>query len=329
MPSKFEKHKNMNFHISFFMVLFSLSYFNGNIYDFLLQVYQLSINGFSNNSLYKRFALQTISKMLHVKIYCKKANDQWKYLDPTVNKSNQSKTNENACQKADDFEKYFKYLNEITFYLQEFRSVNRSVLSSNQIHTNKNVRILLEKKMWLSKFKDNARICMKFSQFNDVNELKSYQQPHFCMDARKIIDFFYSSEALNLNLFKKIFCVFVDIVPVHLMMNCEFANSKKSSQQSVTNHQNANGANARQPERELEIRSEDEFLYEKYLKEMEFSPEYNTIGKQFAKFETYGKEKTIQYLNHLWGKSIFNDKLINEKYASFQSHRTWIVFISW
>jgi hypothetical protein len=261
--------------------------------------------------------------MLHVKIYFKKANDQWKYLDPTdVNKSTQPKANENVSRLNEEHEKCSKYLNEITFYLQEFRSVNRSTLSSNLIHTNKNVRILLEKKMWLSKFKDNARICMKFSQFNDINELKSYQQPHFCMDSRKIIDFFYSNEGLNLNLFKKIFCVFVDIVPVHLIMNCEIAINKKFSQQTTT-HQYSNGINARKSENELEIRTtEDEFLYEKYLKEMEFSPEYNTIGKQFAKFESYGKDKTIQYLNHLWGKNIFNDKLIGEKYASFQALRT-------
>jgi hypothetical protein len=31
-------------------------------------------------------------------------------------------------------------------------------------------------------------------------------------------------------------------------------------------------------------------------------------------------------LNHLWGKNIFNDKLIGEKYASFQALRTWIHF---
>ena len=49
------------------------------------------------------------------------------------------------------------------------------------------------------------------------------------------------------------------------------------------------------------------------FKEIQFTNEYNTIGKQIVKFESFNKENNLfEFLNHLWGKQIFTNDYINK-----------------
>ena len=90
-----------------------------------------------------------------------------------------------------------QYLNQCIIYLQEFKldsaSLGCNKYSSNT-HSKKFVRILLNKKLWVSKCSDNAKICMKFSQFNDETELKYYQRVYFTISPKKITDVFITKK---------------------------------------------------------------------------------------------------------------------------------------
>ncbi len=77
------------------------------------------------------------------------------------------------------------YLNECVIYLQEFRAEDRSSKSCNKV-----IRVLLNKKLWLSKFANNSKICMNFTQFNDEAELKAYQKHFYTIDPKLITDVF-------------------------------------------------------------------------------------------------------------------------------------------
>lgn len=90
------------------------------------------------------------------------------------------------------------YLNQCIIYLQEFKSDSLSQLSSlGPVFSRKFVRILLNKKLWVSKHADNAKICMKFSQFNDETELKSYQRVYFTIDPKTITNVFSTKKVSN------------------------------------------------------------------------------------------------------------------------------------
>ncbi len=74
------------------------------------------------------------------------------------------------------------FLNGIVIYLQEIRGYD--------CFSNKVIRVLLNKKLWLSKYAYNLRICMNFTQFTDEDELKAYQKHFYTIDANLITDIF-------------------------------------------------------------------------------------------------------------------------------------------
>lgn len=80
------------------------------------------------------------------------------------------------------------YLNQFTIYLQEFRT---EAVNGHAGYANKKViRILLNKKIWVQKYAENSKICMKFAQFNDEMELRSYQRQYFTINPKQITDIF-------------------------------------------------------------------------------------------------------------------------------------------
>lgn len=233
----------------------------------MIQVYQLSINNFSNNNLYKKHALQTCSNLLNIKIYLKKINGIWRLYEP--------KTNSHSHD-------------EITIYLREFRSD-----STKNTMSNKYVRFLLDKKLWLSRQKENSNICMQYSQFND-EELAKYEKYYFCIKPSKIIEKF--NDIVNMSVTKQIFVVFIQTLPIQSLMYID-TNAQKSTLNKVSN-------------------SKDN-INDEVVKEMEFTSEFNTIGKQIFRFESQGKKYLIDYINFLWGKKIFNDEFLNRKIRQF------------
>lgn len=270
-------------------------HFNGNIYDFLVQIYQLGINNFANNALYRKYALISISQLLNMKIFYKRANGQWKMYEsrPSLDNTKQSITVEKANQ--------LNYLNDCVIYLQEFRteSSNKSV--------KKVIRILLDKKLWLSKFANNSKICMNFAQFNDETELKSYQRHYFTFHPKMITDIFTGrndqancTKVINLAFTKKIFSVFLHSAPVQLMLNAESNTHSTLVHSTIIDSTISN--------------SED----------IEFTQEFNTIGKQFRRFEVMGPGKLYQFINHIWGciatMGLFNDEFVLHKYSLIE-HR--------
>lgn len=260
-------------------------------------MYQLSINNFSNNALFRKYAIAILAKILNVNIFNKRTNGQWKFYEPSRN---------NKSTKDEEKAKLMSYLNECTIYLQEFRAdssyMNKN-LSFDFMPCTKNFRILLDKKLWLSKQHENSKICMKFSQFNDSEELKKYELASFCMDSSKIVNLFNLNE--NEDEFQKIFCIFINIVQMQSIVYAELPTNKSLNSKFQTMEKGPDKM---------------EFINEKEIKEMEFSSEFNTIGKQFSKFEKLGKEKLLQYLNFLWGKRIFSDDFIEKKFSSIRNY---------
>lgn len=242
----------------------------------------MNINNFSNNSLYKKYALGSLSKMLKMKIYYKKTNGQWKCHGPSKKTSYDKLLlidNENIVDLVD-------YLNNTTIYLQEFKSDSSQTMkeSLNNIFLSKNIRFLLDKKLWLSNYHENAKICMKFSQFNDKDELKLYQDPFFQIDSKKILTIFLANSSY-LNIYERIFCVFVYKVPVQILIRC----LGMSNEQFICN-----------------------------FRDYEFSVEQNTIGKQILKLQTVDLSPDaglfLKYLNYLWASSAnkFNLETVNK-----------------
>ncbi|RNA28802.1 hypothetical protein BpHYR1_024917 [Brachionus plicatilis] len=241
------------------------AYFNGNVYDFLIQVYQMSINNFSNNPLYKKYALGSLSKMLKMRIYYKKSNGTWKCYSPNrrqVEKKKIAIDNQNIVD-------LMEYLNGQTIYLQEFKYDR----AGQSLFVNKNIRFLLDKKLWLLNHHENSKICMKFSQFNDTTELNLYQDEYFLLDCKRLVQIFLS-HLNDITLFEKVFCVFIYKVPIEIIVK----EHKLSSEQSS-------------------------LFYDKEKTSFDFSPEFNTIGKQILKLEQLNhldESLFIKYMNFLW-----------------------------
>lgn len=255
------------------------AHFNGNVYDFLIQVYQMSINNFSNNSLYKKYALGSLSKILKMKIYYKKSNGIWKCYSPNVKhqveKKDISIDNHNLVDLMD-------YLNYQTIYLQEFKYDG----AKQSLFLNKNIRFLLDKKMWLFNHHENSKICMKFSQFNDSTELKIYQDEYFLLDCKRLIQIFLS-HLNDISMFEKVFCVFIYKVPIEIILK----GFKKNQEQSS-------------------------LFYTSEKVNFDFTPDLNTIGKQIYKLEQLDhldEGLFIRYMNFLWsGKSTLCGKFTKE-----------------
>lgn len=249
-------------------------YFNGNVYDFLIQVYQMSINNFSNNPLYKKYALGSLSKMLKMKIFYKKWNGVWKCYSPNkrqVEKKEISIENQSTID-------LIEYLNGQTVYLQEFKYQG----ADQTLYLNKNIRFLLDKKLWLLNHHENSNICMKFSQFNDSTELKLYQDEYFLLDCKRLIQIFLS-HLNDISLFEKVFCVFIYKVPIEIILK----KLTTSSEQTC-------------------------LLYMGDVINFEFNSDFNTIGKQIFKLEQMDhldEGLFIKYMNFLWtGKGTANGK---------------------
>ena len=234
--------------------------------------------------MYKKYALSALSYILKIQIYFKRSSGQWKICEPnsSMNFVNYSKEKQHLL----------KCLNDSTVYLQEFRSDSSK---SSHFFTNKYVRILLNRKHWFTKSRENTKICMKFSQFNDIDELSKYEKYYFTIKPSKITENF--KRITDISITRQIFCIFIQTLPIHSLMNIEFS-MQKMSLNAVKNENIP----------DCIILTEKPSDAEQLLKEMNFSAEFNTIGKQFAKFESLGKEKLIGYLNFLWGKKIFNDE---------------------
>lgn len=228
-------------------------------------MYQLSINNFSNNTLFRKYALCTLCQILKIKISYKKSNGQWKIYEPKLAKSNKSVDDDNRKQ-------FVHYLNNCTIYLQEFRTD-----SSSHSSCKKTVRFLLDKRLWLKNYQDNSKICLNFSQFNDANELKTYNKLSYSIGCKQIMKPFGVINGLNST--QTAFCVFIACIPIQVITSIGFNNQTKNS-----NH------------------------------EMDLVDDFNTVGKQIIRFESIGIEKLRDYFNFLYGKAIFTDEFIKSKY---------------
>ena len=210
---------------------------------------------------------------MNIKIYFKKFNGNWRLYEPRFKSENS--------------------LNDTTIYLREFRSdPMKNTLSI------KYVRFLLNKKLWLSRQKENSNICMQFSQFYDADELLKYEKYYFCLKPSKITEKF--NDLVNMSVSKQIFVVFIHTLPIQSLMHIETISSKVSLTKQLNNRDHLNE--------------------EASLTEMEFSTDFNTIGKQFFRFELLGKHQLINYLNYLWGKQIFNDEFVDKKIRQYRKN---------
>ncbi len=285
------------------LYFYTLRCFNGNIYDFTLQLYQLSINNFSENVLFRRFAVLSFSKMLNINVCYRKSNGDWKLYEPDYLSIDKTKL-------AQDKLNLLNYLHESTIYLQEF-SFNSIKININNINnnsnSNKNVRLLLNKKLWLSKYYDNYKVCMKFTQFNDADELKLYQEPKSCLSLGQLIKFYcQNNDRINEDdNVSKIFCVFLVTLPIQTLIHCERVNYNNNNN-SNNNLNNANKISSQTDKNQIDD-----------LKEMEFSSNFNTIGKQFLKFEQSDHDKLTRYLNYLLNNKLdWRNESILIKYKS-------------
>lgn len=151
---------------------------------------------------------------------------------------------------------------------------------------------------------------MKFSQFNDKEELKLYQDVYFLIDHKKILHQFLSNKNVLKNC-EKIFCVFLYKVPVEILIR-SFTDQPEALQGNNVNNMNEQILN----------------------KQFEFSLEFNTIGKQISRFEgLHGMlvasnqnevDKSdgfilINYLNYLWGVNKFNQESVNKHFVYLTS----------
>ena len=86
--------------------------------------------------------------------------------------------------------------------------------------------------------------------------------------------------------------MFVQLVPVHVILNSDTTAAKLSL--------------SKYPVCESTVFEPDD---------LEFNEEFNTIGKQLNRFAAQGPEKLYQYLNHLWGKTLFDKEFTLFKYS--------------
>lgn len=271
------------------------------MYDFIIQVYQLSINNFCNNSLYRKFALSSISKLLKIKLYYKKSNGQWKFYD---SESNSSAAN-NKFDSTSNVNNLMECLNETTIYLQEIRfdpDARSSQTNTFKLSFNKSVRLLLDKKLWLSNYLDNNKICIKFSQFNDLEQLKIYREPYFLIDSiqfvNQILSRMKTTDKRELNIYQRTFFVLINKLSVEVILD---STNPCGSKMITNNNEN------------LQLTKEVTSLIKTILN----SAELNTIGKQYYSFElARGKEALFVYMNLWLGKNIFNDDFVNRCYSN-------------
>jgi len=197
-------------------------HFNGlTVYDFLVQVYQLSINNFSNNILYKKYAISCLSNMLHMKInYKKLMAPHGKMFEPSSAKSTPNGSTLIEVKKAEC------YLNGCVIYLQEFRFDGASHLACKRT-----VRFLIERKIWCKNFSENYKMCMNFAQFNDPNELKSFNEIKYGLKPTQIIKPLLAVSQLSPAL--KAFCAFINCVPVQVLTSSYFIQNKSGELNSI------------------------------------------------------------------------------------------------
>jgi hypothetical protein len=194
-------------------------------------------------------------------------------------------------------------LNQYEIYLQEFRADPND-------KTIKSVRVLLKKKVWRTTDQtENARICMKFSQFNDSAEVKLYTDPFFCINSKKILKVFNMDNGLKT--IDKIFCVFIFYVPVHLILNYENDQKKIWS--------------CNMSDEWKKLKNANDVLNAENAIEMNLTSKINTIGKQFARFSTLGANEVVQFLNHIWGRPIFTRQFVQDKFSMLISKRNRVL----
>lgn len=223
------------------------------------------------------------SKLLGMSVYCKKPNGDWKYWESKLGEE----------QDEDDGT---KYLNSLTVYLQEFRCQSDTNSPNSKPVLIKNYRFLLTKKLWLSNQIENSRICMQFSQFNDIDQIKIYREPCFSINSIRLIFLIMSSTKSNLSsMYQKAFCVLL-----HKINDQQILMSG-----SKLNKLNANGAI-------------DEVMgTSTNTSNVSMSYEMNTIGKLFYNFElSHSKESLYVFLNHLLNKDIFDDVFVNNTFQN-------------
>lgn len=311
-----------------------ISFYQNNIYDFLIQLYQLSINNFSSNQLYNKFATKYLSYYLGMRVCLKRTNGKWKFYEPHKHRSHSDEAWKSEL---------FDYLNETSIYLYEFKvASNRNPLarldtnnntksngseSKMQTCNSKIIRILLNKRLWLKNYHENAKICMRFSQFCDPDELNKYNQCKCLIDSLRLLHVFKNACHLSLRInanyllsssivddFKKIFFAFIMCSPIDLLVNGE-----RESFYAIQQQQLLASSKAKQSDARSNAESENENNLNELLNEINLSSKYDTIGKQFQRFESMGKsscgkEKLMLFLNHLFGKKQFNDDYINSMY---------------
>jgi hypothetical protein len=190
------------------------THFKGNIFEFLIQVYQSSVNNITENELMAKFGLKDLSSLLNMKIYVRTVDNKWNVLSPKKIKSSV-----NPCID------YIK--SSYSIFILEYMSKSE-----------KSYRLLLPRQQWFSnhKFpnniKYNEKICsFYFTQFNHDDELKAYERPYLTMNLRLLMDLFNS---VDKNLINQVFCVFINSISLKLLINCNKYNLNGNSSLSYS-----------------------------------------------------------------------------------------------
>jgi len=307
--------------------------FGGNVYDFLIQVYQLSVNNFSSNLLFRRFAISAFSKILKINICYKKCRGHWRLFEPNVKAPTQTTTTTTSPDCLD----------QSTIYLQEIK-LNSTPFSSapspaSNIPTTKNVRLLLSKKLWLSKYYSNSYVCMKFTQFNDAYELTKYEEQNSCLNPSQLFEEIFMSKAVKQQQEQqqqqkqqqqkqeqqtspqkevdhitsiKIFCVLLSEMRIERLVKCEqppimsgSLPNKQHSNQAIKNRgvevETMTTAKATKKTTKITTEIETEFeLSEEESKSYTVNAKLHEFVQQFVNHESPSKEKLLmRYLNYL------------------------------
>ena len=338
----------------------------------------MSINNFTSNSLYAKFAFKAMSKMLHLTICLKKVNGTWKYYEPISQEKlasqhlyetidGTSNDTRDGVEGLKEYRELAKYLNELNIYLYEFRTssskhrrksvnaycsievnnglkrqhssmanaadLNKENTTATTFHARasltavpangKILKILMSKRLWLKNFYENSRILCKFTQFNDPEELHSYNEHRILLNPLKLISVFRGVMLKHESVFKairqdvvsliNIFSAFVLNAPVDLLMNCE----KDQFPADL------------QADKVLKKSKTENQAYSEVLQEVYFNSKYNTIGKQFVKFfdakhlQRYSpQDMLMMFLNHIWGKQVFNHEFVQSSIKYILSNQT-------
>ena len=309
-----------------------------NIYDFVLQVMQLGVNNFAANGLFRRHALVALGRMLHMNIFYKKPNGQWRqYLidqhndDGDDDAEDQNYDAEAGLEDEDERQHLLGVLRQQAIYLQEFRFETASVLvSSERLHApiscTRSVRVLLNKRLWLSRQAENAKICMRFAQFSEPTQLNAFMEP--CMsavDTNRIVHLLCRGGGDNLDnedMVRKTFCVFIDTISMQLLLSVGTSGPAASAAAAAASATVVEKKQVFVDHNENSINSssncEQLFYYDEPLKLFEFTAEFNTIGKQVARFGAHGHKLLMDYLNYLWGKCLFTDEFVKRRFEAIR-----------